>query len=58
MASFRTEHLLVTLDEPVPWLVHLKAVNAVEFAWHHSNCHAAFLGVAPLDAVQSTTYSG
>jgi hypothetical protein len=44
MANFRCERLFVMLDEPVPGLNHLKAVDAVEFAWHHSDAHAEQLG--------------
>ena len=39
MANFRCERLFVMLDEPVPGLNHLKAVDPVEFAWHHSDDH-------------------
>ena len=50
MANFRMERLFVMLDDRIPGLDHLKAVDAVEFAWHHSNQHAESLGVTPLDA--------
>jgi hypothetical protein len=49
MANFRLERLFVTLDEPVPGIDHLKAVDSVEFAWHLSNAIAEQLGVVPLD---------
>jgi len=48
MADFRLERLFVILDEPVPGLNHMKAIDAVEFAWHNSDPHAECLGVTPL----------
>ena len=50
MANFRLERLFVMLDEPVPGLDHMKAIDAVEFAWHNSDQHAEGLGVTPLGA--------
>jgi hypothetical protein len=49
MANFRLERLFVILDEPVPGIDHLKAVDPVEFAWHLSNEIAEQLGVTPFD---------
>lgn len=48
MANFRMERLFVILDEPVPGLNHLKAVDATEFAWHSSDSLAERLGVTQL----------
>jgi hypothetical protein len=48
MANFRCERLFVVLDDPVPGLNHLKAVDPVEFAWHFSDDHAAQAGLTPL----------
>jgi hypothetical protein len=49
MANFRLERLFVILDEPVPGIDNLKAVDPVEFAWHCSNHIAEQLGVTPFD---------
>jgi len=48
MANFRCERLFVMLDEPVPGLDHLKAVDPFEFACHHSDDHAEQAGLTPL----------
>ncbi len=48
MANFRCERLFVMLDEPVPGLDHLKAVDVAEFAWHDSDGDAEALGLKPL----------
>ena len=48
MANFRCERLFVMLDEPVPGLNHLKAIDPVEFAWLHSDDHAEQAGLTPL----------
>ena len=48
MANFRCERLFVMLDEPVPGLDHLKAVDPVEFAYLGSDDDAEQLGVTPL----------
>jgi hypothetical protein len=48
MANFRCERLFVMLDEPVPGLNHLKAVDPIEFAWLHSDHHAESLRLIPL----------
>ncbi len=50
MANFRMERLFVRLDEPVPGLDHLKAIDPVAFSMHYSNEHAESLGLEPLDA--------
>ncbi|MHC5538206.1 hypothetical protein ACYOEI_08255 [Singulisphaera rosea] len=49
MANFRCERLFVMLDEPVPGLDHLKAVDPVEFAYLGAEADAEQLGVTPLD---------
>jgi hypothetical protein len=49
MADFRLERLFVILDQPIPGIDHLKAVDAVEFAWHGTNFIADQLGVRRLD---------
>jgi hypothetical protein len=48
MANFRCERLFVMLDEPVPGLNHLKAIDPVEFAWHRSDDKAEQAGLTPL----------
>ncbi|MFO0952959.1 MAG: hypothetical protein U0835_17765 [Isosphaeraceae bacterium] len=48
MANFRCERLYVMLDEPVPGLDHLRAVDPVEFAHLGSDDDAERLGVTPL----------
>ena len=48
MANFRCERLYVMLDEPVPGIDHLTAVDPVEFAWHCSDGHAEQAGLTPL----------
>ncbi|MBY0395236.1 MAG: hypothetical protein K2X91_02045, partial [Thermoleophilia bacterium] len=48
MANFRCERLFVMLDEPVPGLNHMKAVDPVEFAWHDSDLDAQRLDLTPL----------
>jgi hypothetical protein len=48
MANFRCERLFVMLDEPVPGLDHLKAVDPVEFAFLYADDDAEQLGVTPL----------
>lgn len=50
MADFRCERLFVILDEPVPKLDHLKAVDAVEFASIDSDAVAEQAGLTPLSA--------
>jgi hypothetical protein len=50
MANFRMERLFVILNEPVPGLDHVQAIDAVEFAWHNSDQHAESLGVTPFGA--------
>jgi hypothetical protein len=48
MANFRCERLFVMLDEPVPGVNHLKAVDPVEFASLGSDDHAEQAGLTPL----------
>lgn len=48
MANFRCERLFVMLDEPVPGLDHLKAIDPVEFAYLGSDDDAELLNVTPL----------
>lgn len=48
MANFRCERLFVMLDEPVPGLDHLKAVDPVGFAYLDSDRDAESLGLTPL----------
>jgi hypothetical protein len=48
MADFRCERLFVMLDEPVPGLDHLRAVDPVRFSMHYSDDHAEQLGLTPL----------
>lgn len=48
MANFRCERLFVMLDEPVPELDHLRAVDPVRFSMHYSDDHADQLGLTPL----------
>ncbi|WP_165070368.1 hypothetical protein [Paludisphaera rhizosphaerae] len=48
MANFRCERLFVMLEDPVPGLNHLKAVDPVEFAWLGSDDDAERLGLTPL----------
>jgi len=48
MADFRCERLFVMLDEPVPGLNHLKALDPFEFASLYSDDHAAQAGLTPL----------
>lgn len=50
MANFRLERLFIHLNEPIPGLEYLKAVDPAEFAWHMSNQWAEQLGVTPLDS--------
>lgn len=50
MANFRCERLFVVLDEPVPGLDHVRAVDPVEFAWLGTDAHAGALGVTPLSS--------
>jgi hypothetical protein len=49
MANFRCERLFVMLDEPIPGLNHLKAVEPFQFASLCSDDHAAHAGLTPLD---------
>jgi hypothetical protein len=48
MANFRCERLFVMLDEPVPGLDHLRAVDPVAFAWLLSDHDAEQVGLTPL----------
>jgi hypothetical protein len=48
MANFRCERIFVVLDEPVPGLDHLRAIDPVELAWLHSDNDAIANGVQPL----------
>jgi hypothetical protein len=48
MGNFRCERLYVMLDEPVPGLDHLNAVDPVAFACLESDDDAQSLGVVPL----------
>ncbi len=48
MANFRCERLYVMLDEPVPGLDHLKAVDPRRFAWLDCDRDAEDLGLTPL----------
>ena len=49
MANFRCERLFVMLDEPIPGLNHLKAVEPFQFASLCSDDHAAHAGLTPHD---------
>lgn len=49
---FRVDRLYVRLDEPVPGLDHLRAVNSVEFAWLNTDLHAERLDLTPLSVFQ------
>ncbi|HAH46689.1 hypothetical protein [Gimesia sp.] len=49
MADFRLEKLYVILDEPIPGINHLQAVDPEEFAWHDTFDLTQQLGVTPLD---------
>ena len=40
MANFRCERLFLMLDEPIPGLDHLRAVDPEQFAWHGTDREA------------------
>jgi hypothetical protein len=48
MADFRCERLFVMLDDPIPGLDHLRAVDPFEFRESLSDSEALMLGVTPL----------
>ncbi len=48
MANFRCERIFVMLDEPVPGLDHLKAVDPFEFAWLGFDDPVELLDLKPL----------
>ena len=48
MANFRCERLFVMIDEPIPGLDHLRAVDPEQFAWHGTDREAELEGLTPL----------
>ncbi len=49
MANFRCERLFVKLDQPVPGLDHIKAIDPVDLAGLHTGDDALFLDLTPLE---------
>jgi hypothetical protein len=49
MANFRCERLFVMLDEPIPGLDHLRAVDPIGFASLFSEDDAESIDVTPLE---------
>jgi hypothetical protein len=49
MANFRCERLFIMLDEPVPGVDHIRAVDPVRFAGLFSTDDAEYLDVTPVE---------